>query len=150
MKKAFSLVEFLVVLIIIGLLYFAMADKIKEWIGMVEEAKVSAITSSIKTSLQNIQTNYMVTKNVDLKTNVEFKGFYILEDKDELLEFSNDKNLIIKFQKHFIDDKHGVLVTLESKDYEFLSEFSNALNKPISDDNITIEYRVNFDESVAR
>ncbi len=150
-KKAFSLIEFLTVLIVIGLLYIAMADKIKKWIGVVDDAKVTSIHSSIQTSLQNIQTNYMVTQNIDLKNNVEFQGFDLIEDKDELLEYSNDKDLSIKFQKHIIEnDKNGVLITLESSNFKLLNEFSKALNQNIQEDNKTITYRVNFDESVAR
>ena len=146
MKRAFSLVEFLVILIIIGVLYATLAPKIKEWIGLIDEAKANTISSSIKTSIQNIQTNYMVTQKINLKDSIELEGFDLIENKPELLEFEKAFKLSVKFQIHQVDDKNGIFITLKSENFEFLNELSKDLQQEILDDNKTIEYRVNFDE----
>ena len=146
MKKAFSLVEFLVVLLIIGLLYAALANKIKDWIGLIDDAKVTTISSSIKTSIQNIQTRYMVTQKINLKDSIDLDGFNLIENKPELLEFEKPFEINIKFQIHVFDGQNGIFVTLKSEKFELLSELSKNLQQSILDDNKTIEYRVNFDE----
>ena len=146
MKRAFSLVEFLLILIIIGVLYATLAPKIKEWIGLVDDAKANSISSSIKTSIQNIQTNYMVTQKVNLKDNIDLEGFKLIENRPELLEFEKPFELNVKFQIHQIDGKNGIFVTIKSKKFELLSELSENLQQSILDDNQSIEYRVNFDE----
>lgn len=148
-KKAFSLIEFLVVLMIIGLLYAALAPKIKEWIGLVDESKASTISSSIKTSIQNIQTNYMVTQKVNLRDNIDLEGFTLIEDKPELLEFEKPFEFNAKFQIHEVDGKNGIFITLKSENFKFLNELSKDLQQNILDDNKTIEYRVNFDEKAS-
>ena len=149
MKKAFSLVEFLLILIIIGVLYAVLAPKIKEWIGLIDEAKANTISSSIKTSIQNIQTNYMVTQKVNLKDNIDLDGFNLIENRPELLEFEKPFKLNVKFQIHEIDGKNGLFITLKSEKFKLLSELSTSLQQDILDDNQTIEYRVNFDEKAS-
>ncbi len=146
MKRAFSLVEFLLILIIIGVLYAVMAPKIKEWIGLIDDAKATTISSSIKTSIQNIQTNYMVTQKIDLKDNIVLEGFNLIENRIEFLEFEKPFTLNVKFQIHEIDGKNGIFITLKSEKFELLSELSKNLQQNILDDNKTIEYRINFDE----
>ena len=149
MRKAFSLVEFLLILIIIGVLYATLAPKIKEWIGLIDEAKANTISSSIKISIQNIQTRYMVTQKIDLKESIDLDGFTLIEDKPELLEFEKPFEISIKFQNHILDGKNGIFITLKSENFEFLNELSKDLEQEILDDNQTIEYRVNFDEKAS-
>ena len=131
---------------IIGLLYAALANKIKDWIGLIDDAKATTISSSIKTSIQNIQTRYMVTQKIDLKDSIDLDGFELVENRPELLEFEKPFEMSIKFQIHTLDGKNGIFITLKSEKFELLNELSNDLQQNILDDNKTIEYRVNFDE----